>query len=149
MSSKKWVVWIFGILLSSQTIWAQPTLRGIITDGKANIAFANVRVYADNQLIMEGSSDSLGRYKLSAPPGVYRLVVHYPSFGKAYSARIEIVEGHTTVHHVMMAAPKVLPEAEIVDFRVPLRDQIMSGKGLIDFNEPPKKPNNPTPKNKN
>lgn len=133
---------LLAIVFCTQIIFAQSTLRGIVSDGKTNFADASVRILAgsDRKFIVGGLTDSLGKYQLQAPPGVYLLSVYYPSFSKGYSARVELVEGQTTVHHVMVSTHKSLPEAEIVDFRVPLRDQIMSGKGLIDFNEPPKKP---------
>ena len=135
------------LLLGSQDLFAQATLSGVVTDsgGHEGLGFVSLKIFHGKTEISTLITDENGKYHIQLNPGLYDLVALYAGYEPQRVLNIKLREGQQVIQNVIML-PNVLKEAEITDFKVPLREQFMSGKGLIDFNEKPPKASSEKPK---
>ncbi|MFN0213558.1 MAG: carboxypeptidase-like regulatory domain-containing protein [Saprospiraceae bacterium] len=140
---------MYALAFFIQNASAQTFIKGEVTDGTEPLRGVTVKLMHQDRYVSGGITDKYGAYQIALDSGTYNLELWYIGFQNEKIPGVKVLPGQTTIQNVVMSTPNILKEAEFEDFKIPLRDPIMSGKGMIDFSEKPQKANPEKPKKPN
>lgn len=142
----KKIFFILAVAIISTNVFAQSgTLQGKVVDasnGEA-IAFANVSIEANGQVITGGMTDFDGKFVIKPiPAGNYDVKASYVGYHTLQYKGLKIMSGKITFQDFKISpSSQVLNEVEVKDYKVPLisKDQTSTG-GSVTSEEIAKMP---------
>lgn len=133
------LVIVFAGLLISAAIFAQSgTLQGKVIDATTgeSIAFANVSIEANGQIVTGGMTDFDGKFVIKPiPAGTYDVKASYVGYHPLQYKGVKIMAGKITFQDFRISpAVQQLQEVEVKEYKVPLisKDQTQSGGSVTD-----------------
>ena len=128
-----------GSIMISAVVFAQSgTLQGKVIDATTGepIAFANISIELNGQLITGGMTDFDGKYVIKPiPAGTYDVKASYVGYHTLQYKGVKIMAGKITFQDFRISpAVQQLQEVEVKEYRVPLisKDQTQSGGSVTD-----------------
>jgi len=142
----KKIIFILAVVSISTNVFAQSgTLQGKVVDvsnGEA-IAFANVSIESNGQIITGGMTDFDGKFVIKPiPAGNYDVKASYVGYHTLQYKGVKIMSGKITFQDFKISAStQVLSEVEVKEYKIPLisKDQTATG-GSVTSEEIAKMP---------
>ncbi len=127
-----------GLLLSAVVFAQSGTLQGKVIDATTGeaIAFANIAIELNGQIITGGMTDFDGKYVIKPiPAGTYDVKASYVGYHPLQYKGVKIMAGKITFQDFRISpAVQQLQEVEVKEYKVPLisKDQTQSGGSVTD-----------------
>lgn len=142
---KKLIFLLIAVVVSANAFSQSGTLKGKVTDASngEGIAFANVSIEMNGQIITGGMTDFDGNYTIKPiPAGVYNVKASYVGYNSLQLNSVRILAGKITFQDFKLTTSvQNLQEVEVREYKVPLisKDQTQAG-GSVTSEEIAKMP---------